>query len=361
MYNQVTDRFGMVQTEIVKASPFLGRTISAVDGYSIEVFRRDVHLGSVRILDAGDTNNIGREFLRMRVSDGDTLYRVSLTLRIVSVVGNLTTKDKYIRPYDIAIDLVVCNSVLFVQGYRLGKDPVSLAIERFKSGLQKYASLTEHDKLYNFKQPLETWNNALCEYTGMKLIQISQWNLGDDPKREELSVIQQEAKKNKLSITAKADIQKFEDSFEAERNAKKKEGERHELEKQKAFEREEQTRQQMHELHMMLRATAAQEFTDILRERIRETFEGGESISEVATDSLTLLDAFHESLHRGSTVDSTLSSGPNVSLNGTSSDTDTISSDADTVIESDVPTDILSKPPNLNDLSDTRQKETEEE
>lgn len=361
MYNQVTDRFGIVQTEIVKAPPFLGRTISAVDGYSIEVFRRDVHLGSIRILNARDTNNIKQEFLRIKVSDGDTLFRVSLVTHTIPVVGNLTTKDRFIRPYDVAIDLVVCNPVLFVQGYRLGKDPVSLAIERFKSGFQKYASQTEHDKLYNFKQPRDTWNNSLCEYTGMKLIQISQWNLGDDPKREELSEIQQESEKNRLSITVKSEIQKLEDSFTRERDAKKSEHERHELSKQRAYEREEQTQQQMHDLHMMLRETAAKEFTDILRERIRETFEGGTEIEEVAEDSMKLLNAFHESLQKGSVVDSTLSSRPDVSLNGTSSYTDTISSDEDSTIEHDVKTAPLNVPPNMSDLSDTGQNEADEE
>ncbi len=361
MYNQVTDRFSMVQTEIVKAIPILGRTITAVNGYSIEVFRSDVHLGSVRTRDTRETNNTGPESLRMKVSNGDTLFRVSLVPRTVPVVGNLTTKDRFIRPYDVAIDLVVCNPVLFVQGYRLGKDPMHLAIERFKSGFQKYASRTEHDKLYNFKQPLETWNNALCEYTGMKLMQISQWNLGDDPKREELSAIQQEAEKDALSIIIKAEIQKLEDRIERERAEEKREYERHEQRNQKEFEREDDTLQQMHKLRKTLRDTAAQEFTDILRERIRETFEGGKSISEVAEDSLKLLNAFHESLHRGSVVDSTLSSGPNVSLNGTFSDTDTISNDEDTTIEHDVKTDPLNVPPNMSDLSDTGQKETDEE
>jgi hypothetical protein len=361
MYNQVTDRFGMVQTEIVKVIPILGRTITAVNGYSIEVFRSDVHRGSVRTRDSREANNTGPECLRMKVSNGDTIFRVSLGPRTVPVVGNLTTKDRFIRPYDVAIDLIVCNPVLFVHGYRLGKDPMNLAIERFKSGFQKYASNTESDKLYNFKRPLDTWNNSLCEYTGIKLIQISQWNLGDDPKREELSALQQEAEKNAFSIMIGAEIQKLEDRIERERSKEKREHEHSEQRIQKDFEREDDTLQQMHTLRKILRDTAAQEFTDILRERIRETFEGGKSINEVAEDSLKLLDAFHESLLRGNVVDSTLSSGPKVSLNSTSSDTDTISSDDDTTIEHDVKTDPLNVPANMSDLSDTGQKEADEE
>src|SRR5260370_31380064 len=111
MYNQVTDRFGMVQTEIVKAIPILGRTITAVNGYSIEVFRSDVYLGSVRTRDTRETKNTDPECLRMKVSNGDTIFWVSLVTRTVPVVGNLTTKDRCIRPYDVTIDLVVCNPV----------------------------------------------------------------------------------------------------------------------------------------------------------------------------------------------------------------------------------------------------------
>lgn len=360
MYNQVTDRFGIVQTEIVKAIPVLGRTITAVNGYSIEVFRSDVHIGSVHTRETRETNNTDPEYLRMKVSNGDTIFKVSLVPRTVPVAGNLTTKDRFIRPYDVAIDLVVCNPVLFVHGYRLGKDPMNLAIERFKSGFQKYASNTESDKLYNFKRPLDTWNNDLCEYTGIKLIQISRWNLGDDPKREELSAIQQEAEKNALSIMINAEIQKLEDRIERDRAKEKKEDERREQSIQKEFEREDDTQQQMHALRKILRETAAQEFTDILRERIRETFEGGKSISEVAEDSMQLLEAFHESLHR-SVVESTISSEPNESLNGTSSETETISNDEDTNIEHDVKTAPLNLPPNMSDLSDTGKKEADEE
>ncbi len=64
---------------------------------------------------------------------------------------------------------------------------------------------------------------------------------------------------------------------------------------------------------------AAEEVTAILQERIRDTFETGKQVDEVAEDSLKLLNAFHEGLQRGRVVDSTLSSGSNTSTNSTSS------------------------------------------
>ena len=134
MYNQVTDRFGFVRTEIVQALPVVGRTISPADGYSLEVFRSGEHLASVRPRTAAPANTTKRKSVqkpqRMRVYNGDVIYRVNIDPQPVPVVGSLMTQDKYVRIYDITVDLVVNNPVLFVQGYRLGKDPIKLAIEK---------------------------------------------------------------------------------------------------------------------------------------------------------------------------------------------------------------------------------------
>ena len=59
----------------------------------------------------------------------------------------------------------------------------------------------------------------------------------------------------------------------------------------------------MHELHMTLREIAAEELKAILRDRIREAYDRDEEISEIAEESMKLLNAFHESLQRGAIVD----------------------------------------------------------
>jgi hypothetical protein len=287
----------------------------------------------------------------MKVNNGDVKYKVNIVPLPILIVGGLTTKDRYARIYEITVDLVVSDPTLFIHGYRLGRDPVNLAIRKVKSSLQDYASRVEHDNLVSFNRPKDAWNDALCRDTGMKVTQMSQWNLRDDPKREELSAIQQEAQKNMFSMMINAEIQKLEDSFERERDSVKRLYERLEQEKQKGFEREEETRQNMHQLYNRLRSTAAQELTDILRERIRDTFERGKPIDEVAEESLKLLNAFHESLNRGSVVDSTLSNEHIASKNGSVLG-------EDTTFESDLKTDpSMFTPPNLKDLSGATQNE----
>jgi two-component SAPR family response regulator len=144
---------------------------------------------------------------------------------------------------------------------------------------------------------------------------------------------------------------------EEERQFKYEVGKR---ERQRDFEREEDARQHMFDLHYQLRVAAAQELKEILRERIRDAYDRGKSIDGVAEESLKLLTAFHESLHRGY-VFSTSSNGSSTSANGTSPDAHTISSDEDTTIEDGPTTDPVKVPPDMSDLSSTKQKEADKE
>ena len=426
MYNQVTDRYRLVQMKIVNAPPVFGRTISSVDNYSLEVFRGDVHLGSVGPRSSQPASKTKPKPVGMKVNDGDIIYWVNILPHPVPIVGSFTTLDNFVRIYDVTLDLVVSDPVLFVQGYRLGKDPVKLAIEVFTSAFQKYAAKTEHDKLKILRPPDDTWNNSLSADTGMKIAQISQSTFRDDPVRLQMAAMQQDAGKDQLAISIKAENQRLEDNFQRIRDSNRRFHERRELEIQRKFEREEEERQHLHErrelevqrkfereeegrqhlyerrelerqsefereeeerqfkyevgkrerqrdfereedarqhmfdLHYQLRVAAAQELKEILRERIRDAYDRGKPIDGVAEESLKLLTAFHESLHRGY-VFSTSSNGSSTSANGTSPDADTISSDEDTTTEHEATTDPLNVPPNLSDLSGKKQKEAGKE
>src|SRR6266851_4444472 len=304
----------------------------------------------------------------MKVNHGDIIYRVNILPHSVPIVGSFTALDNFVRIYDVTLDLVVSDPVLFVQGYRLGKDPVKLAIEVFTSAFQKYAAKTEHDKLKILRPPDDTWKNSLSADTGMKVAQISQSTFRDDPVRLQMAAMQQDAGKDQLAISIKAENQRLEDNFQRIRDSNRRFHERRELETQRKFEREEEERQHVYEreedarqhmfdLHYQLRVAAAQELKEILRERIRDTYDRGKPIDEVAEESLKLLTAFNESLHRGY-VFSTSSNGSSISANGTSHDANTISSDEDTTTEHAAMTDPMNVPPNMRDLSGTKQKET---
>jgi hypothetical protein len=368
MYNQITDRYRIVQTEIVKALPIIGRGISAVPNYSLEVFRADIPVLSVPPRSASPASKSGQKPIKIKVRNGDVIYRISSIPHSVPIVGSFTTIDNYVRIYDMTLDLVVSDPVLFAQGYRLGKDPLNLAIEIFKSGFLYHATKTEHDKVRILRVPDPKFNDDLAKDTGMKIAQISQSSLRADPMRVQPAALRQDADKKKLEMDIKAEIQGHEDElsrirdagrrlydhreqarqndFEREEKARQLTFELLELERKKEFERKEKTRQltferaqeklqnehqfnlrhlereaevqeHMHQLHFRLRETAAVELTEIFKERIRDTFERGKSFDGVAEDSLKLLHAFNKSLLNGSTVNSTPPSGPSTSTNST--------------------------------------------
>jgi len=416
MYNQVTDRFGFVRTEIVQALPVLRRIISPKDGYSLEVFRSGEHFASVRPGTVAPASTTTRRSIQrpqhMKVANGDVVYRVRVFPQPIPLVGSFITLDNFVSIYDMTFDLVVSDPVLFAKGYRHGQDPVNLAIESFKTAFLDYATKAEHDKLKVLRQPGSVvWNgiirnNSLSANTGMKIVQISQLSFRDrdDPVRVQMAAMQQDAGKDQLAISIKAENQRLEDNFQRIRDSNRRFHERRELETQRKFEREEEERQHVYErreletqsefereeeerqfkyevgkrerqrdfereedarqhmfdLHYQLRVAAAQELKEILRERIRDTYDRGKPIDAVAEESLKLLTAFHESLHRGY-VFSTSSNGSSTSANGISHDADTISSDEDTTTEHEATTGPVNVPPDMSDLSGTKQKEAGKE
>src|SRR5258708_24988499 len=260
MYNQVTDRFGFVRTEIVQALPVLRRIISPKDGYSLEVFRSGEHFASVRPGTVAPASTTTRRSIQrpqhMKVANGDVVYRVRVFPQPIPLVGSFITLDNFVSIYDMTFDLVVSDPVLFAKGYRHGQDPVNLAIESFKTAFLDYSTKAEHDKLKVLRQPGSVvWNgiirnNSLSTNAGMKIVQISQLSFRDrdDPVRVQMAAMQQDAGKDQLAISIKAENQRLEDNLQRIRGANRRLHERRELEKQEAFRREEEERQFKYEV-----------------------------------------------------------------------------------------------------------------
>ena len=329
MYNQLTDRYQFVEVKVIEALPVLGRMISSVEGYSLQLFRSKEYVRSLRPheLQSGPVSRTRPRSVQrpqqMRVYNGDVIYKIDIRPHSIPIVGSFKTKDNYVPIYDITLDLVVNDPVLFAKGYSLGKDPVHLAIKRFKTAFLDYAAKTDHDKLNVLRPPDIAWNDGLSNNTGMMIYRISQWRLREDPKRLETAEIEQDAAKNTLLVKTKAETKKLE---------------------------------LMYQLHSQLSNTAAQELKAILQERIRDAFESGKPVGEVAEETLELLNALFKGIE-----DFTFSNGTSASVNGTSPDADTISSDEDTTIEDGPTTDPVKVPPDMSDLSSTKQKEADKE
>src|SRR5437764_15368308 len=124
MTNTMTDELRLVQMEDAKSVfGLFGRMISFEDGFSLEVFRDGMHLGSVRSKDVAITNDIQTSFERMSIRDGDILLRVNLGSRILTIKGDLLTQDGYTQGYEIVLEIMVNDPTQFAMHYVQQNDP----------------------------------------------------------------------------------------------------------------------------------------------------------------------------------------------------------------------------------------------
>lgn len=290
MNNQVTNQVRLVEEIVFKTLPFLSHTLPNLQNVSQEIFRDGKYIGTVSPYNQGSSSR--------KVCNGDIIYRVKLLPQIYSFAGTLTTRDNYMPTYDMALELQVNNSHIFIQYYLQQNDPVNSVITQLKELFQQHVAQLEHDKIINPELLLERWNNSFSNL-GVKITQICKFTLRDDPKRTKELVLSQDTEMKKALIKAQAEIQFLEDQQTRQLKAEQKEFERQEKWKQESFNREEEIRQQIHELHKDLRKIAAEELKMILCDRIREAYDRNEEISEVAEESMKLLNAFNESLQQG--------------------------------------------------------------
>lgn len=294
MHNQATNQLRLVEEIVFKTLPFLPHTLPNLQNVSQEIFRDGKYIGTVSPYNQGSSSR--------KVRNGDVIYRVKLLPQIYSIAGTLTTRDNYMPTYNMTLELQVNDPRIFVQNYLQQNDPVNLVITQLKDLFQQHAAQLEHDKIRNLELLLQRCNNTFSDL-GVKIIQIYKFTLRNDPKRTEELALSQDTEMKKALIEAKAEIQLLDDQLIRKLKAEQKEFERQEKRKQESFNREEETSKQIHELHKELRKMAAEELKMILRDRIREAYDRDEEISEVAEESIKLLNAFHESLQRGAIVD----------------------------------------------------------
>jgi hypothetical protein len=337
MYNQLTDQFKIVQTEKVKALPIFGRLISAEANQSLVVFWCGEYIGSRPALNAPTVSMSGHKPIK-KVKNGNIIYWVSSTIYPVTIAGPCTTKDHYMRTYKITLDLMVINSVLFAQGYHLGKDPLKMAVEAIRSTFLNYVAQTKHDLLYGWI-PDDQFKKSLAEETGMN-VTISTLDIQVDPKHVRPLAAGLEVDINDLEIL-RAEIQKLKDElrkFQEEQektyiagitmNRMKERDKEFEFKQEiaqkkhdseiKEFARKEEEAQHIHQINKQLLETGAQEMAQILQASIRDNFESKESITDVVKDLDKFMKELRGSLLKVTKEDDTNSSKSGAKTNGNS-------------------------------------------
>src|ERR1019366_4428076 len=106
-----------------------------------------------------------------------------------------------------------------------------------------------------------------------------------DPDAERAKHLEQVRKQLEI-LEAEKSIQLTQDRIQQEREVA-----------QKAFERQEKTKEQLYTICYNLRQVAAEEITAVLKERIHEGFESGHTPSEISGEYFALVSIFEDRTH----------------------------------------------------------------
>src|SRR5260370_30259769 len=125
MANTETDRLQLVESVPVKGIlGIFGRTISVADGFSIEVFRGEQHLGSILSKDIALASDVKKSVEKLGVRSDDTLYRINLGAKLLTLNGAFGTSDGFEPSYKVVLEICVVNPKQFALRYRQQDDPV---------------------------------------------------------------------------------------------------------------------------------------------------------------------------------------------------------------------------------------------
>jgi hypothetical protein len=165
MANIETDKLDLIQPVSAEdARGWFRRKISSRDGFSIEIFRGERHLGSVSKEETlvGDLSKI---YENLGVRRDDTIYCVNLGGKLFTLEGTFTTSDGFHPGYKAVFELAVINPAQFIIRYRQQDDPVRIALAALEGELRRYASFRARDRLksdelsYRLEHTLNAGNN----------------------------------------------------------------------------------------------------------------------------------------------------------------------------------------------------------
>lgn len=189
MPNTETDQLAFVQMVSVKM--VLGgffrlftREVTIADGFSIEVFRGERHIGSIRSKDVATSSDVKKRFDSIGVHHDDTLYQINLGSKPITLSGSFTTADGYTPGYKLELELGVVDPTQFTMRYRQQSDPVHIAKVALVGELNRYAALRSHDRLkaeelrFRTEHNLNVGNN---KHLGLDVVRVHDVSITMDP------------------------------------------------------------------------------------------------------------------------------------------------------------------------------------
>jgi PDZ domain len=192
--NPLTDQKKFV--EIIPVQSFWGifnRTYTAEDGFSLELFRGNTYLGSVRSNEI--TNSTKSSFQRSRLHNNDTILRINLGYRTLDIKCQLPMRGDWVCSYEGIVKIAVHDPYLFALQYQQEADPVRLAMLAIEDAIKRYARRCEHDHIDDNTVRYEV-RIALLKGThknyGLEVVEVLSSTIHPDTKKAQMIDIRQQ-------------------------------------------------------------------------------------------------------------------------------------------------------------------------
>lgn len=263
--NVSTDQLDLVRAEEAKGLLRLfSRILSASDGFCLVVFRKDSYIGSIVSDEVITENDLKRRCERIGVRDGDSILRINMGPRPMTISDKLTTQDGYTRPYKLEIEICVSDPRNFAQRYRQSSDPVNLARIAIEGDLQRCARRNPHDDLSEdmlLRCTMQALTHGSNRSFGLEVTAAHKITLSMDPRRaQELEILQksrleeqkirEEVRIKQIEIQESTEVHKEEVRGNADVNRLKMQFDQ-ELQSTAAdYERSEEEKRKQHEVDM---------------------------------------------------------------------------------------------------------------
>ncbi|HLX41158.1 MAG TPA: PDZ domain-containing protein [Ktedonobacteraceae bacterium] len=218
MANIETDKLELVQPISARdVSGLFKRTLSSKDGFCIEVFRGERHLGSIISKDESLVGNPLKSFESLGVRRDDALYRVSLGGKLFTLEGIFTTSDNLHPGYKAVIELAVTNSSQFIMRYRQQDDPERIALAALEGELRRYASLRFYNRLksdelgYRIEHTLNVGSNKTI---GLDVVCVHDVVILADPHEQKKRAVIQEEEIKRMGVVEGLKTDTIKNEFE---------------------------------------------------------------------------------------------------------------------------------------------------
>jgi hypothetical protein len=218
--NTLTDQLNLVQREEARGILRLfTRQRSVSDGYCLAVFRKEEYRGSILSNEVVTEGDIKRRTERLGVRDGDTILRINLGSRPLTIRDTLNTYDGYSRFYTLDIEIAVNDPRSFAQRYLQSSDPVNLARIAIEGYLQRQAAREIHDEL-NDEMLRNYAERALRDGSnrsfGIQVVSAHKLIILMDPRRSKELEIEQQAQLKEKEIREQSRVKQIETQEEAD-------------------------------------------------------------------------------------------------------------------------------------------------